>query len=167
MEGPGLIEWCRRRKAELGFSNEKIADLSNTPKGTKDRILSGSYENFRYSTIRPMLQALVGNEWGKYPCAADVDLVDVEAMQRKIDSLSAELDSVEERAEARISRTLEDKRRTVEHLKEQIEEHRQIEKSKDKSIRILACLFGIAALILISLLILDVTIPHSGWLRWQ
>lgn len=68
MDSHDLISWCRERKAALGLSNAKLAELSNMPKGTVDRILSGSHEDFKYSTVRPILKVLVGGEWGQHPC---------------------------------------------------------------------------------------------------
>lgn len=69
MDSHDLVAWCRERKTELGLSNAKLAELSNMPKGTVDRILAGSHEDFKYSTVRPMLKVLVGCDWGDHPCA--------------------------------------------------------------------------------------------------
>ena len=55
-----LISWCKERKSSLGLSNQKLADLSGVPQGTIDRILSGSYSEFRYSSIRPLIAVLLG-----------------------------------------------------------------------------------------------------------
>lgn len=55
-----LIKWCKERKASLGMSNQKLAELSGVPQGTIDRILSGSYNEFRYSSIQPVLAVLLG-----------------------------------------------------------------------------------------------------------
>lgn len=55
-----LIKWCKERKKSLGYSNQKLADLSGVPVGTIDRILSGSYQEFRYSSIQPIVAVLLG-----------------------------------------------------------------------------------------------------------
>ena len=86
MEGKGLMEWCKRRKNYLGLSNKELAESSNVPIGTVDRLFAGNYENFRYSTVRPILQVLVGNEWGEHPC------VDYSS---SIDCLSQEIEKLE------------------------------------------------------------------------
>lgn len=58
---PGeMIKWCKERKALLGISNQKLAELSGVPLGTVDRILSGSYSEFRYSSIQPIVAVLIG-----------------------------------------------------------------------------------------------------------
>ena len=46
-----LIEWMRNRKKQLGLTNAKLAEMSNVPEGTIDRILSQRYSEFRYSSI--------------------------------------------------------------------------------------------------------------------
>lgn len=58
---PGeIIKWCKERKSQLGLSNQKIAELTGVPQGTVDRILSGTYSEFRYSTIQPIVGLLIG-----------------------------------------------------------------------------------------------------------
>ncbi len=58
---PGeMIKWCKERKTLLGISNQKLAELSGVPLGTVDRILSGSYNEFRYSSIQPIVAVLIG-----------------------------------------------------------------------------------------------------------
>ena len=56
----GLIDWMKRRKAELGLSNAKLAELSGVPEGTIDRIMSKHYMEFRYSSVQPIMAVLIG-----------------------------------------------------------------------------------------------------------
>lgn len=55
-----LIKWCRQRKQTLGYSNQKLADLSGVPIGTIDRILAGKYTEYKYSSIQPIVAVLLG-----------------------------------------------------------------------------------------------------------
>ena len=55
-----LISWCRERKKALGISNAKLADMSDVPIGTIDRIMAGKYNEFRYSSIQPIIAVLIG-----------------------------------------------------------------------------------------------------------
>lgn len=55
-----LIEWMRNRKKQLGLTNAKLAEMSNVPEGTIDRILSQRYSEFRYSSIQPIMAVLIG-----------------------------------------------------------------------------------------------------------
>lgn len=54
-----LIEWCNKRKKEMRLSNAKLADLTNVPEGTIDRIFTGKNPEFRYSTIQPIVAYLI------------------------------------------------------------------------------------------------------------
>lgn len=55
-----IVKWCRERKKSLGYSNQKLAELSNVPIGTIDRIMSGNYTEFKYSSIQPIVSTLLG-----------------------------------------------------------------------------------------------------------
>lgn len=55
-----IVKWCRDRKKSLGLSNQKLADLSGVPIGTIDRIMSGNYTEFKYSSIQPIVATLLG-----------------------------------------------------------------------------------------------------------
>ena len=55
-----LVKWCKVRKKELSLSNQDIADKTGVPAGTIDRIFSGNYSEFRYSSIQPVIAYLIG-----------------------------------------------------------------------------------------------------------
>ena len=55
-----LIKWCKVRKKELELSNADIAEKTGVPVGTIDRILSGNYSEFKYSSIQPVISLLLG-----------------------------------------------------------------------------------------------------------
>ena len=55
-----LIDWCNTRKKQMHISNAKLANLTNVPEGTIDRILTGKNLEFRYSTIQPIVRYLLG-----------------------------------------------------------------------------------------------------------
>lgn len=48
------------KKKALGISNAKLSELSGVPIGTIDRILSGNYNEFKYSSIQPIIVVLIG-----------------------------------------------------------------------------------------------------------
>lgn len=62
MNPTDLIQWCKKRKQFLGLSNQRLSDESGVPVGTIDRIMSGSYTEFRYSSIQPIVTVLIGFE---------------------------------------------------------------------------------------------------------
>ena len=55
-----IVKWCRERKKSLGYSNQKLAELTGVPIGTIDRIMSGNYTEFKYSSIQPIVSTLLG-----------------------------------------------------------------------------------------------------------
>lgn len=55
-----LVSWCKGRKEALGLSNSRLSQLTNVPEGTIDRVFSGRYTEFKYSTIQPILVVLTG-----------------------------------------------------------------------------------------------------------
>lgn len=55
-----IVKWCRERKKTLDLSNQKLSDLTNVPIGTIDRIMSGNYTEFKYSSIQPLVAFLLG-----------------------------------------------------------------------------------------------------------
>lgn len=55
-----IVKWCRDRKKSLGLSNQKLSDISGVPIGTIDRIMSGNYTEFKYSSIQPIVSTLLG-----------------------------------------------------------------------------------------------------------
>lgn len=55
-----LILWCRERKKALGLSNQKLAELCDVPIGTVDRVMSGNYNEYKYSSIQPIVSYLIG-----------------------------------------------------------------------------------------------------------
>lgn len=52
------IEQMKARKAELGYSNEKIAELSKVPLGTVQKIFAGITKAPRYDTIQKLQKVL-------------------------------------------------------------------------------------------------------------
>ena len=60
------LEEMRRRKRELGYSNEKLAELSGVPLGTVQKVMSGSTKSPRQGTMEALARAL--SSWEKTPC---------------------------------------------------------------------------------------------------
>ena len=73
MTAQQVLDWCRQRKAFLNWSNAKIAEKADMPKGTIDRLFAGEHIDFRYETIRPVLKALLGGGFSGELCATPAD----------------------------------------------------------------------------------------------
>lgn len=64
-----LIAWCKDRKKQLDLSNADIAERSNVPKGTVDRIFGKEvFTEFRFSTIQPIIRVLTGCKMEDLDC---------------------------------------------------------------------------------------------------
>lgn len=66
-----IIEWCNERKRHLGLSNQALSERSGVPQGTIDRILAGKYNEFRYSSIQPIVSTLISLKPNSVDTAAD------------------------------------------------------------------------------------------------
>lgn len=63
------VEWCRMRKAYLGWTAQQLADKSGVALGSIERIFSGRTKDPLLSTVQLITKALVNGTWGQYPCA--------------------------------------------------------------------------------------------------
>ncbi len=69
-----LLQWCNKRQKYLEWTNQVLADKSTVPVGTINRIKAGDYLDCKYSTIKNLLNALVGGTMEEIPCAKfDID----------------------------------------------------------------------------------------------
>lgn len=59
MNSTELVKWCKQKKTSLKLSNQIVADRSNVPLGTVDRIFSGNYSEFKYNSVQPIVSALL------------------------------------------------------------------------------------------------------------
>jgi predicted transcriptional regulator len=54
------IDQMKKRKTELGYSNEMLAELSGVPLGTVQKIFAGVTRSPRYETIQKLQNVLFG-----------------------------------------------------------------------------------------------------------
>lgn len=139
MSASELLEWCKIRKSHLRLSNAKLAELSNTPKGTIDRLFSGEHPDYKYETIRPVLRALVGGSPDGDACPEPHD------------------------EDKHLREDLQHYKETNLFLKEQLQ-HEQASSTGWKRIAIAAIIFsGIALLLIITALVIDALNPNIGF----
>ena len=59
-EGDAMtVEEMKQRKKELGYSNEKLSELSGVPLGTVQKVLAGVTRSPRYETLKSRQTELV------------------------------------------------------------------------------------------------------------
>ena len=51
-----LLVWCNKRQKYLGWTNQVLAEQSNVPLGTVNRIKAGEYPDCKYSTMKNILK---------------------------------------------------------------------------------------------------------------
>lgn len=177
-----VIAWCLARKKVLNISNQTIADRSGVSIHTINKLFTGNLESCNRETIMRLVMALVNPPEGAAFCVCPFldengqinhNKAVVEKLELQIGTLLAEnhhlkqqLEAADERAERRVTRALEDKRRSIDHLKEQIAEQRTHAAQREKTIRVLSTLLGIAVAALIAMLLADLLVPGMGWLRY-
>lgn len=87
---PELIKWCDKKQKHLGWSNQKLADMTKkVPAGTINRIKAGE-EDCRFSTMQYILIALIGGTTDEFACTAQVEkeLRQMEELEKQAAKLS-------------------------------------------------------------------------------
>lgn len=158
-----IVEWCKLRKAHLRWTNQKLADMADMPKGTIDRLMAaGTDVDFKYITIRPIVKALIGGEWHGQPCP-DPDAGSSEdviaKMQNEIDTLQAALEDEKRGRISIIDQFRQDADKKVHYLVEEIKELKTALKRSRIAAFVLAAIFAVITVI-------DVLSPAFGWLRY-
>lgn len=177
-------EWCRLRKEYLGLTNARVAELSGVSKISVDRVMSGNIKDLRITTMQAITKALVNGTWGQYPCAmaaiAEKEYIDNPELVSRCDRLQAALDSIAAEHREEMAAIRADDQRKIDFLRDQVKfkeaqmaakdkllsERYDFLKAKDRTIRILASLLGLAVLVIISALIIDKGDPSLGFI-WR
>ena len=157
MPAHDLWEWCKKRKAQLRLTNQQLADLSGTPKGTIDRLFAKDQADFKYETIRPVIRVLVGGEFDDEATCQDPQQ----------DALAAEQIKRLEEENAKLKETIVELKELKAEKKEEIAFLKSEVENKRKYIRILVPLVIILVSIIICALVVDYMNSHIGffWLE--
>ena len=151
-----LTEWCKARKKYLGISNAKVAELSGVPRGTVDSFFASARPDFRYDTVRNILNALIGGPYDGDPCRMANDTASMARLKDENESLKGSKDQAQQKYDA-----------DTDFLKKQLE-HEQIRvKGLRRAVIALAILFGLTLVLIIFGLIVDRLDESVGffWLR--
>ena len=177
-------EWCRLRKEFLGWSNARVADLAGVSKISVDRVMSGNVKDLRNTTMQAVTKALVNGSWGQYPCSmstvTETEYVDNPDLVARYDRLQTALDSIAAEHRAEIDAIRADDQRKIDFLRQQVKfkedqmaakdtmlsQRYEYIKGRDRVIRILSILLGVAVLVIIAALIADRSDPSLGFI-WR
>jgi len=160
-----LLTWCKDRKKQLGLSNADIAEKSNVPKGTIDRIFGKEvYTEFRFTTIQPIIRVLTGCKMEDLDCAehetVDQKLLNtIEKQEEHIKALEKENAYLLKQEE----RYIEEYKALQRQAAENMAGMRQLCRVRLKAIIALSVLLAIALGVIITALIVDRTNPDKGF----
>lgn len=162
MSAPELLHWCKSRKAHMGLSNGRLAELSGMPKGTIDRLFAGEHVDFRYETIRPLIKALTGGQWSGSPCP-DPNDNETAALKEKAERLARNNMLLQ----SHIDRDNEQHQKQLEFLREQIKHEQASADGYKRAVVTLSIMLGVALLLIAAALIIDKINPDKGffWLE--
>ena len=85
-----LMQWCIKRQKHLEWTNQTLAEKSQVPIGTINRIKAGEYLDCKYSTIKHILIALIGGTTDEFACTEQVEneLRNLEKLEQQAAKLS-------------------------------------------------------------------------------
>ena len=158
-----LSEWARLRKnymhsKDLKWTNEHIANLSGLSLTTVSRFLSGDLEDIKLSTAAAIVRVLVNGTWGQYPCtmaAGEDDDIDKDHLVEQLHAEKAKTEYLKKQVEFKEKQMLE---------KDQtIKENYQLIKQRMRITAVLGTLLGIAVLVIITGLVIDLAVPGVGF----
>lgn len=118
-----LMQWCIKRQKFLEWTNQTLADKSNVPVGTINRIKAGEYQDCKYSTIKHIVIALIGGTTDEFACTEQVEkeLQNIEQLERQAAKLSF-TESENERLKNRLNEIDELHRKDIRAIKEEYQE---------------------------------------------
>lgn len=157
------LEWCKMWKERFGWSNATVAEKSNVPVGTINRIFSQSKTEdvaagVKLSTIRPVICALTGctlEDLESCEDHADLPAITQAKMEHQADTIR-----LLEGANARLLASAAE----AEHKHaEETAFLKDVANSRMKTIRTLSVLLAVAVLAIITALVIDILNPDMGF----
>ena len=149
---PRLIGLYKRLAKENNITRAQAAETARIPLDTLNSVITGRTEDPRHSTLQAISKAYNGGCWGKYPCHIAALLIRGELEDDSSD-------------EGKLRVQLEGAQREMARLEEGVryfkDEVRELKKTRKILLYIILALF----LFIISILIVDLAHPSTGWFR--
>lgn len=168
MTPPQLITWCKERKKRLGLTNARLAELSGMSQGTIDGLLANAHADFKFGTIRPVIQVLVGGDWSGDPCStiSSDEEKELKELREKVAKLESGIEWRDEKI-GLLNKDSEDLRMLIantnaRHAKSQDFLREQL-RGRSKAVAVLSVLLGLALAVIIGALIVDYLNRHIGF----
>ena len=170
-----VVKYLMTLKEKSGLTYEAIAEASGIPESTIKKLFSGKVENPGVDTILPIMYVLGGSfEEISGRGKDEVKEFSISSIKEMYEFQLAEHRKTEEAHIANIRQHYEQHREDVTNNYEmRLADKREIIKEKDEHIKTLKkenliskVLAGIGYAVLIVLLILEVTNPSLGWIKF-
>ena len=102
-----IIQWIGKRQKHLDCKNQQLADKSNVPVGTINRIKGGTYADAKYLTIKSILIALIGGTTNEFSCNEQIEkelqqMAVFEEQAAKLSVIEKEMQLAHEEAQKKI-----------------------------------------------------------------
>ena len=169
MDALMVANYLTKLKAKTGLTYEAIAEQTGLSLSTVKNLFLGKSDDPRLNTVRPVVRVLNGSldemcEGKPKEALQETSLI---AMKEMYEFQIAQMRKDEE---IRVANIRADHDKYIATINEN---HKQISDEKDKRIKLLTKIaigtsvaFGLCALILTTLLILEVTNPNMGWIKF-
>lgn len=170
MDASELGKWCNeKRKHDPNLTYDKVATQTGISKSTVFSFLNGEHEDFRFSTIRPIVKLITDGNWDDNPCG-NITNSEKAQYEEHIHQLETEIKWRDDKIEhltnnnnALQTLVINTNKRNEESqgfLRNQI-------KNKNKVIIILSILLAIFVFMIIGALVVDKLNPDMGffWLQ--
>ena len=164
-----VANYLTRLKEKTGLTYEAIAEKTGLSLSTVKNLFSGKSEDPRLNTVAPVIYILNGSVDEMYSGKPKETLQEISVASLK-EMYEFQLAEQRKDEEIRIANIRADHEKYVEIINEN---HKQISEEKDKRIKLLTKIavcsslaFGLCALVLVGLLILEVSNPNMGWIQF-
>lgn len=146
-----LLEWCRIRKKHLRITNEELAEKANVASGTVGRLLRAKGTDFIYSSMQPVVLALLDVDADKVSCQ-EPSAPDEERIAALVQQHKEEME-----------RQRRDDQQTIDILKKQLENEHETSTKRLTAIKWLGVSLGFTLVLIIVALIIDRLNPEIGF----
>lgn len=146
-----LLDWCRMRKKQLRMTNEELAEKANAAFGTVNRLFRAKSTDFMYSSIQPIVLALLNEDAKEVSCQEPAP-VDEERIKALMQHHREEME-----------RQRRDDQQTIDILKKQLENEHETSAKRLTAIKWLGVSLGFTLVLIIVALIIDRLNPEIGF----
>ena len=163
-----IIKYLIALKEKSGLTYEAIAEASGIPESTIKKLFSGKVENPGLDTILPVMYVLGGSfEEITGKNKDEIKEFSISSIKEMYEFQLAEMAKMNEVHIENIRAHYEQHREDVTNNYEmRLADKRELIKEKNSQLRLWRILAGVGYAILIGLLILEVSNPNLGWLRY-